>query len=103
MPEKPKTYRPACHRPRPREPRPSAAARGYDHKWREFRLSYLAKNPLCLDCQARGLTVEATEVDHVRTLRSGADVYDAGNLRALCKPCHSRKTGRFDRRPRADL
>jgi 5-methylcytosine-specific restriction enzyme A len=71
--------------------RGSAAGRGYDRRWRKLRLMYLRTHPLCVSCQADGITTQATEVDHIRRRRAGGgDEWD--NLQALCKPCHSRKT-----------
>jgi 5-methylcytosine-specific restriction endonuclease McrA len=32
------------------------------------------------------------DVDHVVAMALGGDAYDLGNLRALCKRCHSVKT-----------
>ncbi len=51
----------------------------------------LAACPLCEDCDERGLTTAATEVDHKIALNAGGS-HDLDNLRSLCKPCHSRKT-----------
>lgn len=78
-------------RKREDERRPSASARGYDRDWRVRRRDYLADNPLCIRCGD-----EATEVDHIVPLsKGGAD--DESNYQALCKSCHSVKTGRHDR------
>lgn len=49
---------------------------------------YLRANPLCVECDGA-----ATEVDHiVPKSQGGTDEW--GNLQALCKSCHSRKTAR---------
>lgn len=82
-----------AHRPAPlprgwsgkRDARPSERARGYDGKWEAIRRAVLASTPLC-PCGAR-----ATDVDHVVPLRQGG-THARGNLRALCHPCHSRRT-----------
>ncbi|QEG26520.1 HNH endonuclease [Gemmata obscuriglobus] len=77
--------------------RPSAAKRGYDGRWNRTRAVKLARNPLCEDCDERGLTCGATEVDHIDGLGPlGPKGHDLDNLRSLCKPCHSRKTVRED-------
>lgn len=101
MPSRPKTYRPNVgtgkrHVP-PEMVRRSKEARGYDAAWRALRASHLGEHPLCVKCGERGLTVAATEVDHIRAHR-GDDTLrlDAGNLRSLCKSCHSRKTATVD-------
>lgn len=69
--------------------RESAAARGYDRKWRFVRAKFLRAHPNCA-CGAA-----ATDVDHVLPLASGG-THAWSNLRALCRPCHSRKTATVD-------
>lgn len=56
--------------------------------WRKLRKQVLAEEPLCRHCAAQGLTVPATEVDHM----NGAADNSRESLQALCKPCHSIKT-----------
>ena len=56
--------------------------------WRKLRKQVLAEEPLCRHCAAQGLTVPATEVDHMR----GAADNSRDALQAHCKPCHSIKT-----------
>lgn len=75
------------------ERRSSAASRGYDRRWQRVRSMYLRAHPLCVDCMAERRVREATEVHHVVALRDGGDHSDA-NLMALCKSCHSTRTGR---------
>ena len=61
--------------------------------WRRLRLRKRAAQPVCQDCEARGRTTVAIEVDHVLPRKQRPDLALAwSNLRALCKPCHSRKT-----------
>jgi len=68
--------------------RGSAAARGYDRRWRRLRKAFLAAHPFCARCGA-----PATDVDHIiPKAAGGAD--DWTNLQALCHACHSRKTQR---------
>ena len=59
--------------------------------WRKLRAHVLAGEPLCRHCTAMGLTVAATEIDHRDNNPANNDRV---NLCPLCKPCHSRKTGR---------
>ena len=73
---------------RQRQPdeRPSAAARGYDRKWRRIRAQFLKKHPECVECGQ-----PATDVDHiVPRAAGGSDQWS--NLQPLCHACHSRKT-----------
>ena len=58
--------------------------------WRKLRASVLRGEPLCRHCQARGLIVQATEVDH----RNGPSDNRLESLQPLCKPCHSKQTMR---------
>jgi 5-methylcytosine-specific restriction enzyme A len=96
MPRKPPIHKPP-RQPRPRDDRPSSAARGYDQRWRRLRAVHLAANPCCEDCLARGVTTQATVVDHVTSFRTDASLrLDAGNLRSLCARCHAVKTNSVD-------
>ncbi|WP_313297395.1 HNH endonuclease signature motif containing protein [Diaphorobacter sp.] len=57
--------------------------------WRKLRAHVLAGEPLCRHCAARGLVVEATDVDHVNGDPSDNSM---DNLQSLCHSCHSTKT-----------
>ena len=102
MPSRPPVHRPT-HAPSSRKPdraafdrlRGSAASRGYDHRWRAFRASFLAANPLCADCLAGGRVTEATDVHHAVKLRVSRRLrrLDPTNTMALCGECHARRTG----------
>ena len=96
MPTKPRILSHPRPTKRPPDDRPSAAARGYGHGWRQARLAWLREHPLCVDCLAVGRTEPATDVDHVVALaKGGAD--DESNYRSLCHRHHSIKTQREDR------
>lgn len=59
--------------------------------WQRLRLEQLRTEPLCRYCTELGLTVAATEVDHIRPHRGDRDLaFDPENLQSLCKPCHDR-------------
>lgn len=79
------------------KPRESSTARGYGYKWQQARKGWLAKHPLCIHCQARGLVVVATDVDHIVPHKGDMTLFwDRGNWQSLCGPCHSAKTARED-------
>lgn len=70
--------------------RPSAAARGYDRKWRRIAAAHKKAHPFCVIC---GAPVEHT--DHIiPRSQGGSDKWD--NLQSLCHSCHSSKTVRED-------
>jgi 5-methylcytosine-specific restriction protein A len=48
-------------------------------------------NPLCVACQSKGITREATELDHIVPLFKGG-TNEAENLQGLCTECHKDKT-----------
>lgn len=91
-----------------KDTRPSAAARGYDRRWRdEQRPLVLRDQPLCADPYGRhGERPEmATEVDHIVPHKGNPGLRNArSNLQGLCKVCHARKTvledGGFGRKRR---
>jgi 5-methylcytosine-specific restriction protein A len=80
---------------RPTDQRQNAAARGYDYQWQKFRQQYLTEHPLCLDCDAEGITGAATDIHHVKKLRDHPEAkYDEQWLRPLCKRHHDQRTAR---------
>ncbi len=75
--------------------RGSAAARGYDAKWRDARAAYLRRNPLCAQCWKEGRLTPATVVDHIVPHRGDQLLFwDQDNWQSLCRRCHDRKTGK---------
>ena len=73
--------------------RPSASRRGYGQAWRVKAARILVRDgKLCVPCRAAGRLTPATMVDHITPKHLGG-TDDAANLRAICRPCHARKTG----------
>lgn len=69
--------------------RGSATERGYNHKWRKARETFLRRSPLCVFCSAKGLVVVATVVDHIVPHKGDSELFwDSSNWQSLCKPCH---------------
>jgi len=65
----------------------------YDRKWRKAREAYLARHPLCRHCAELGLTVAATDVDHIEPHRGDRTLFwKTSNWQPLCHACHARKT-----------
>lgn len=84
--------------PLPREPKAKATGREADsrraiplnsHAWRKLRAYILTESPLCEHCAERGITIAATDVDHVNGDPSDNSM---ANLQSLCHSCHSIKT-----------
>ena len=113
MPHKPKTpcKHPGCpelvesghpfceaHRPLHPEVTRSAAARGYNARWRKASKLFLHQHPLCVRCQQAGRYTKATVVDHIVPHRGDQELFwDRSNWQPLCKSCHDRKTMTEDR------
>ncbi len=77
--------------------RGSAAERGYDSRWRKARDAYLAKHPLCAECERAGQLTQATVVDHIIPHKGDYSLFwDSSNWQPLCKRCHDAKTNRQD-------
>lgn len=69
----------------------SSTALGYGRLWQRIRAAVLALHPMCVMCAKVGKRTVANEVDHI----DGDSSNNANdNLRALCKPCHSRRTAK---------
>lgn len=71
--------------------RPSAAQRGYDAEWREFRSTYLVEHNVCESDE--GCARIADELHHVVRLEDGGAKYLSSNLQALCSVHHRRLGG----------
>ena len=75
--------------------RGTAHERGYDARWRAYRLDFLRDHPLCVLCLPR--VVAATVVDHVRAHCGDPLLFwDPSNHRALCKACHDKRIDEGD-------
>lgn len=87
----------AVHPPAQRtvvQERAGSTARGYGYAWQKRRAAFLAEHPWCEMCGA-----PSTEAHHV--IQKGMNGPDEeANLRAYCKPCHSRVTMRLSNRRR---
>lgn len=53
---------------------------------------FLAKSPLCAECQKAGQTTAATHTDHITPIDKGGEWFDEANLQGLCLIHHNRKT-----------
>ena len=62
--------------------------------WRKLSKARLAKHPLCVHCQARGILKEAAVTDHVIPIRQGGEAWETSNMQSLCHQCHNRKSAK---------
>ncbi len=77
--------------------RGTSTARGYDSRWRAYRLTYLRSHPLCVVCSAVGTIEPATVVDHISAHKGDRSrFWDENNHRAVCKRCHDLRTDEGD-------
>jgi 5-methylcytosine-specific restriction protein A len=60
--------------------------------WRKDRAAHLLSNPLCVECNSKGLVNKATVSDHILPIEQGGDVWDWNNRQALCQSCHNSKS-----------
>lgn len=58
--------------------------------------------PLCAHCEANGLTIAATDADHVEPFRGSWIKFLYGDLQSLCAACHRQKQNaeRFGHAPK---
>lgn len=77
--------------------RGNANKRGYDSKWRRYRISFLSSHPFCEECKKKGMITVATVVDHIIPHKGDKKLFwDTKNHQALCESCHNRKTATED-------
>ena len=72
----------------------------YDkQRWKRRRAAFLARNPLCVMCEAAGRTTMATIVDHVTPHHGDvAKFWDESNWQSLCKVDHDAAKAELERR-----
>jgi len=68
-----------------------ATRKRYGRAWKRIRDRYIAKHPLCEQCEEFGQLTPAQEVHHIVPLSEGG-THDESNLMSLCTACHSGKT-----------
>lgn len=80
-----------------RAERLSAYRRGYGKRWQATSKGWLARYPLCAECERQGMIEQAECVDHIRPHRGDMGLFwDAENWQGLCNWCHNRKTNMED-------
>jgi 5-methylcytosine-specific restriction protein A len=104
MPSLPKTLgRSPNQPPTPRAPdnRPDATQRGYSYRWKKYARAFLARFPICRNCEVMGRSTLATLVDHIIPITDAGEAdpnfWPEANHQPLCFRCHAKKTA-ADRR-----
>jgi len=90
-----------CERHSRRRPdeRPSAAARGYDAKWRRNAGRFVKAHPVCVDCGGQSEVADHDPVERRDLIAAGDPHPDAWHhLVPRCIDCHNRRTARTSRR-----
>jgi 5-methylcytosine-specific restriction endonuclease McrA len=89
--------------------RAGSAARGYNARWRKYRLGWLRKHPCCGDrldersvehslCARSGRAVLATDVDHIKPHHGDTKLFwSPDNHQSLCGICHDSFKSRIER------
>jgi 5-methylcytosine-specific restriction protein A len=68
-------------------------------RWRRGRLSFLARNPLCAQCERSGRLTVARCVDHIVPHKGNERLFfDVSNWQALCFNCHNSHKQSTERR-----
>lgn len=89
MPWKPTSKR----KPSRNENRPNFRERGYSTDWTKASVSFRRLNPLCVECEKKGIVAAATCVDHIVPHRGDLGLFwDTDNWQSLCETCHARKS-----------
>ena len=83
---------PSCARTRERY-RGTRQERGYTQAWLILRARVMQEEPLCRECERRGVHTFSEEVDHIIPMADAPHLrLVRENLQALCRVCHGRKT-----------
>lgn len=76
----------------------TSAQRGYGYKWQQARAGYLAKHPMCVFCERKGLYTPASVVDHSIPHRGDMVLFwKSEHWQALCKTCHDSEAQKRDK------
>lgn len=104
MPLRPPIHRPVGRRDKRERDRdtdrkrdPAIRALYASARWQRARQMFLARHPLCAECQRQGRLTPANTVDHITPHRGDTTrFWDQTRWQPLCALCHSRKTAAED-------
>ena len=63
-------------------------------EWRKLRALQMERQPLCEECERKGVATVARVADHVVPINQGGEPLNLDNLQSLCHTCHNRKSGK---------
>jgi 5-methylcytosine-specific restriction enzyme A len=87
----------AKHKKQREKQRGNSTQRGYDARWRRYRIMFLHEHPLCVECLKKDRITASTVVDHIVPHKGNYNLFwDETNHQALCKECHDYKTATED-------
>ena len=64
----------------------------HSKQWKSLRNYKIQLNPICEECERKGLVEPGVEIDHITALRDNGAPLSLNNLQTLCKSCHARKS-----------
>jgi len=71
--------------------------RGYNSRWVRASAVFKIANPICVHCEAKGITTLVYCVDHIVPHCGDMDLFwEVSNWQSLCKKCHDIKTAKED-------
>lgn len=57
--------------------------------WKELRIMKLNLNPICEECERKGMVTPAQVINHIRPVTTHPDLkLELSNLESLCSYCH---------------
>ena len=63
-------------------------------RWRKVAAGFRDKNPVCIECEKKGIIKPSEVTDHILSIRNGGAKFNEDNLQALCHSCHNIKSGK---------
>ena len=79
------------------KPHDKSDDRYHTQRWRNYRKTFLKKNPLCTECKRMGRITPATHVDHINPISKDStdnNFWNPDNHQALCRSCNMSKAAR---------
>ena len=62
--------------------------------WKSLRNYKIQINPLCENCESKGLVEAGKEIDHITAIKDNGSMLSLNDLQTLCRSCHSSKSAK---------